>query len=270
MQNSIIAAAILALGLPAAAQQTITCSSRNGGTNFCPADTSNGVMLLEEHSNGVCEQGSTWKYTNRGIVVNSGCSADFQVGGGRGNNANSGYGTSNRQNRGNPNDNNQNSYSDTQNSDNNTNDRYGDRQQTGMSIPAGTRLDVRLEQTVNAAEVNAGEVIPATLVNDLSVDGRVLASAGTPVQAKVVSAHGEPLDVRLDSMSVGGRRYKLISNSIHSAKDARGTQDGQNVTAGDKIGSVVGALTGGDQMLRSGSVYTFRLTSPSRPIRMNQ
>src|SRR6195952_865202 len=118
MQNPIIAAAaaVLALSLPAAAQQTITCSSRNGKTQFCPADTSNGVMLLQEHSNGVCQQGSTWRYTNRGIVVNSGCRADFQVGDSQGNNADGGFGTNNRQNRGNanayPNDNTQNSDSD--------------------------------------------------------------------------------------------------------------------------------------------------------------
>src|SRR5206468_7511850 len=134
------AAAVLALSLPAAAQQTITCSSRNGKTQFCPADTSNGVMLVQEHSNGVCQQGSTWRYTNQGIIVTSGCRADFQVGVGQGNNADGGFGTSNRQNRGDansyPNNNNQNS--DTDNYGNN--DRYGDRQQTGMSIPAGTRI----------------------------------------------------------------------------------------------------------------------------------
>jgi hypothetical protein len=113
-------------------------------------------------------------------------------------------------------------------------------------------------------------VIPASLAHELLVNGRVLASAGTAVQAKVVSAHGEPLAIRLDSMSVDGRRYKLISTSIRSAKDAQASQDGQNATAGDKIGSVLGALTGGDQSLRSGSVYTVQLTEPSRPIRMNQ
>src|ERR1700730_12021670 len=68
--------------------------------------------------------------------------------------------------------------------------------------------------------------------------------------------------------SSDGRRYRLISTPIHSAKDAQASQDGQNATAGDTIGSVLGALTGGDQSLRSGSVYTVQLTEPSRPIRM--
>lgn len=287
MQNFIVAAAaILALGLPAAAQQTITCSSRNGKTQFCPADTSNGVMLLQERSNGVCQQGSTWRYTNQGITVRSGCQADFQVGGGQGNNgsqwnngsqgnngwnnADAGSGNSNRQSHGNGNaySNNQNSGSDNENYGNN--DRSGNRQQTGMSIPAGTRIEVRLQQTVNSAEVNAGDVIPASLASDVMVDGQVLASAGTAVQAKVASAQGEPLAIRLDSMSVGGRRYRLMSNSIRSGRDAQASQDGQNATTSEKIGSVLGALTGDDKSLRSGSVYTFRLTQPSRPTRMNQ
>ena len=276
MQKVIFATAILVLGLQAVAQQTVTCSSRNGGTRFCPADTSNGVMLVQEHSNGVCRQGSTWTYTNRGISVNGGCSADFQVGGSPGNDQSGGYGNSSNRNRRNadeyPNNDSQNSYPDARNNDTNSRDGYGgygDRQRTGMSIPAGTRIDVRLEQTVTATEVNEGELIPVTLANDLSVNDRVLAPAGTAVQAKVVSARGAPLDIRLDSMTVRGQTYRLTSSSIHSAKDAQTGQDSDSGSPAQGIGAVVGALTGGQQ-LRRGSVYTFRLTSPARPIRTDR
>jgi hypothetical protein len=241
-------------------------------------------MLVQERSNGVCKQGSTWTYTDRGISVNGGCSADFQVGGspGSGNDQSGDYGSSSNRNRGNAdrysNNNNQNSYPDNRNNGNNSRDGYGnnsdsgygDRQRTGMSIPAGTRIDVRLDQTVTAAEVTEGELIPASLANDLSVNDRVLAPAGTAVQAKVVSAPGAPLDIRLDSMTVRGQTYKLTSSSIHSAKDAQTAQDTDSGSAGQGIGAaVVGALTGGQQ-LRRGSVYTFRLTSPARPMRTDQ
>jgi hypothetical protein len=274
MQKSAITTAILAVSLPLMAQQTITCSSINGASRFCPANTKNGVMLVQEHSDNVCEQGSTWTYTRRGISVNGGCSADFRVGGSTGNNPNDSYGNSGYGNKsyggrnGNndngdtyPNNNNQNAYP--------NNNGYGNRQQTSLVIPTGTRFDVRLEQTVSAANANQGDSIPATLVDDVSVNGRVIAPAGTPIQAKVVSAQGAPLDVRLDSMTIDGQSYKLVSNSVHSAKDGQAAQNGNNQSAGQQIGSVLGALTGGPQ-LPNGSVYTFRLTSPARSRSLNR
>jgi hypothetical protein len=103
-----------------------------------------------------------------------------------------------------------------------------------------------LEQTVSPANVNQGDSIPATLVNDVSVNGRVIAPAGTPIQAKVVSAQGAPLDVRLDSMTIHGQDYyKLVTSSVHSVKDGQAAQNGNNQTAGLQIGSVLGTLTGG-------------------------
>jgi hypothetical protein len=47
--------------------------------------------------------------------------------------------------------------------------------------------------TGSPANVNQGDSISATLVNDVSVNGRVIAPAGTPIQAKVVSAQGHHL-----------------------------------------------------------------------------
>ncbi len=341
MRGSMLWVPVLAMTLPLAAQRTITCSSRDGQRHFCPANTSNGVVLLQEHSDGVCQQGSTWHYTRRGISVNGGCSADFQVGGNAGNsNANGGYGNaySNGQNGNSGNGQNsnygngnagngqngsygngqngsygngqngsygngqngnssngqngsygngqngnsgngsygngQNGYSNNNNNrqngyGNNQNNRYGSRGQSAAAIPAGTQLDVRLEQTVRAADVNQGDLIPATLVHDLQANGHVLAPAGTTVQAKVVSAQGSPLDVRLDSMTVNGQVYRLSSSSIHSARDSQNGQGDNNQSAGQELGSILGSLAGGGQ-LRSGSVFSFRLTSASRPQPVNQ
>ena len=304
MQRSNLTLALFALSVPLIAQQTITCSSENGGRHFCPANTKNGVMMMQEHSNGVCQQGSTWSYTRQGISVNSGCSADFQVGApsnssnGSGNGYN-GYGNSNssrnsdgsygnstsngvngsgnaqngygQNGNGYPN-NNQNGYNNSQNGYNNgghnqnQNSSYNGRQ-TATVLPSGARLDVRLEQSVNPREVNRGDYIPGSIVNDVMVNGRTVIPAGTSVQAKVLSAHGSPLDIRLDSTSVNGERYRLISSSIHSASDSISGQSNNQGSQGaaQEIGSILGALTQSSQ-LPKGSVYTFRLTSSSRPM----
>jgi hypothetical protein len=162
-------------------------------------------MLVQEHSNNVCEQGSTWTYTTRGSRSTVGAVPTSESVGAPATTTTAtmvtavkSYGGRNSNNENGeayPNNNNQNTYPDNNNNAQNSydNNGYGNRQQTALVIPTGTRLDVRLEQTVSPANVNQGDSIPATLVNDVSVNGRVIAPAGTPIQAKVVSAQGHHL-----------------------------------------------------------------------------
>ena len=57
----------------------IFCSS-SGGRSFCDADTRGGVALLRELRNSQqCVAGATWGYTDRGIWVDRGCRAEFEL-----------------------------------------------------------------------------------------------------------------------------------------------------------------------------------------------
>ena len=57
----------------------IVCSS-NGYRSFCDADTRGGVMLLRELRNSQqCVEGATWGYTDRGVWVDRGCRAQFEL-----------------------------------------------------------------------------------------------------------------------------------------------------------------------------------------------
>jgi hypothetical protein len=62
----------------------IYCASDNGGRNVCPTDTRGGVQLVRQRSGSACDFGRTWGYDRRGIWVDRGCRADFQIGGGGG------------------------------------------------------------------------------------------------------------------------------------------------------------------------------------------
>jgi hypothetical protein len=62
---------------------TVTCSSSDGARHFCPADTSSGVTLLRQIGDAACAQNESWGFDRQGIWVNRGCTAVFQVGGGR-------------------------------------------------------------------------------------------------------------------------------------------------------------------------------------------
>src|SRR6201995_6217231 len=74
-----IALALVITALPIRAQQTITCSSDDGGRHNCPVDTRGGVQMTNQRSGAACTQGYSWGYDRNGIWVDHGCRADFTV-----------------------------------------------------------------------------------------------------------------------------------------------------------------------------------------------
>ncbi|HET9801979.1 MAG TPA: DUF3011 domain-containing protein [Candidatus Acidoferrum sp.] len=64
---------------------SVYCASDDGGRHFCPTSTNNGVRLARQRSQAECIFGRTWGYTRRGIWVDQGCRADFDLGGYSGN-----------------------------------------------------------------------------------------------------------------------------------------------------------------------------------------
>ena len=68
-----------AFSTPASAQ-TISCASQDNGRQYRGADTRGGITLIRQNSNSPCIENQTWGYDGRGIWVDRGCRAEFQVG----------------------------------------------------------------------------------------------------------------------------------------------------------------------------------------------
>jgi hypothetical protein len=164
-------------------------------------------------------------------------------------------------------------------------------------IPEGTQVAVRLDATVSSRTARVGDVVPASLARDLVVDDHVLASAGTPLRARVtyVKRSGRfrgsgYLTVRLQSIRIHGRRYSLRSTAIRDKGNGHTDSNLEKIGGGAGIGSIIGAIAGGGRgallggLLGGGagtgiaaatgrqpahfsveSVYDFRLTSTARP-----
>jgi hypothetical protein len=166
-----------------------------------------------------------------------------------------------------------------------------------QEIPAGTRLEVRLDADVSSRTAHAGDIVPASLARDLIVDGEVFARAGAPLRGKVTYAQRSGrfhspgyLTVRLSSIEVDGRRYRLHSTAIRDKGDGHTDSNLEKIGGGAGIGSIIGAIAGGGKgaliggLLGAGagtgvaaatgrrpaeftaeSVYGFTLTSSARP-----
>lgn len=86
-----LSACLIALGSVVGAAQerrTITVRSQDFGYYYYRVNTGNRVSLTQQLSRTACEYNRTWGYDYRGVWVDNGCEAEFEVGGG-GSNASS-------------------------------------------------------------------------------------------------------------------------------------------------------------------------------------
>lgn len=59
----------------------VTCASEDGRRKYCEADTHDGVRMVRQISGAPCRMNETWGFDRRGIWVDRGCRAEFQIGG---------------------------------------------------------------------------------------------------------------------------------------------------------------------------------------------
>ena len=116
------------------------------------------------------------------------------------------------------------------------------------SIPAGTRVTVRLGSTISSATAHAGQTWQGTLAKDVVVNGATVAKAGSEVSGKVTSAKSSgrlhaPGQLALRLTSVSGQP---VSSSGYYRKGKSHTKS--NVTkigGGTAAGALIGGLAGG-------------------------
>ena len=90
-----------------------------------------------------------------------------------------------------------------------------------QTIPAGTRLTVRVGSEISSGTAKAGDRFDATLAHALVVHGKTLAKVGAPVRGKVTSAKSSgrlhapgELTLRLTSVRVNGRMVPILPRPI--------------------------------------------------------
>ena len=128
-------------------------------------------------------------------------------------------------------------------------------------LPAGTDLEVRLDTRVSSRTARVGDIVPCSLARDLVVDGRVLAREGTPLRGRVTYARPSGrfhkpgyLTIRLESMEIEGRRYRLHSTAIRDKGDGHMRSNLEKIGGGTGLGALIGAIAGGGKGALIGSL----------------
>ena len=125
-------------------------------------------------------------------------------------------------------------------------------QGTAITVPAGTRILIRLSDTLSSANQRPGARFTGQLDTNLMAQGVVVAPRGTTVHGQLVSAQaagrmagGSELALELTDIVINNTAHPIMTNTYQLQGQGRGGQTARNVGVGAGLGSVVGALAGG-------------------------
>ncbi len=119
-------------------------------------------------------------------------------------------------------------------------------------IPAGTEMDVRLENALSSDTAQVEDRFNATTVADLYNGNRVLIPAGSTVRGVVTAVNKAgrvdrkgKLTLAFDRVTVSGRSYP-IHGTVEQALESGGyREDAGKIGAGAGVGAIIGGILGG-------------------------
>jgi hypothetical protein len=117
-----------------------------------------------------------------------------------------------------------------------------------QTIPAGTRVEVRVGSTISSGSAQAGQSFDGTLARDVVVDGKAVAKAGDAVRGTVTSAKSSgrlhaPGILSLRLTQVGGQAVHTASVSRKGKSHTKG--NAVKIGGGAAAGALIGGLAGG-------------------------
>ena len=121
-----------------------------------------------------------------------------------------------------------------------------------QTVPAGTRLTVRIDSQVTSKTAKVGDRFNGNLARPLVVDGKTVAVAGAPAHGRVtyvkpsgrLHAPGE-LTLRLTSVEANGKMVPVSTSAFHAKGKSHTKSNAIKIGGGTAAGAVLGGMFGG-------------------------
>jgi hypothetical protein len=123
---------------------------------------------------------------------------------------------------------------------------------SGVVIPIGTSITVRMIDPVNSEQSRLGETFRASVDEPVMVDGQVVVPRGADALTKLVEdqqsgkiAGKTVLTLVLQQVLVNGRMIDLTSGDVSQSSGSRGARSAKVIGGTAALGAIIGALAGG-------------------------
>ena len=121
-----------------------------------------------------------------------------------------------------------------------------------LNIPAGTSLNVRVNEHLNSEATKPGESFHGVLVSAVNVNGKRVAPKGAQVEGEAVKVEqsgrlGNPgeLHLALRTVQFGGRTYNISAENLIIKGESHAKSNFGKIGGGTAAGALIGALAGG-------------------------
>jgi hypothetical protein len=121
-----------------------------------------------------------------------------------------------------------------------------------VTVPAGTRIMVRMIDSVDSSKNKTGDRFRASLETNLEANGVVVAPRGSEVYGRLADAKGagnltghSDLKLELTEIRVNNEMLAVVTGEYELAGKNRGGNTAKKAVGGAAVGAVIGALAGG-------------------------
>jgi len=124
--------------------------------------------------------------------------------------------------------------------------------QQKVTVPAGSRILVRMADSIDSSKQKAGFRFTGSLETNLQSDNVVVARRGTPVYGLLATASSagkmkgsSELGLELTEIVINGTSYPLLTNTYEIEGKGEGSNTAKKVVGGAGLGALIGGLAGG-------------------------
>jgi hypothetical protein len=123
---------------------------------------------------------------------------------------------------------------------------------TKVTVPAGTRILIRMVNSVDSSKQEVGYRFTANLETNLQEGDVIVAPRGSTVYGRLAKAKsagnmsgGAELTLELTDIVINGTAHPLLTSTYQVASQGQGSKTTKRVVGGTGLGALMGGLAGG-------------------------
>ncbi len=121
-----------------------------------------------------------------------------------------------------------------------------------ITVPAGTRILIRMVDSIDTTKQTKGYRFTATLETNLQAEDTVVAPRGTTLYGRLVGASSagrmsgsSELTLELTDIVINGTAYPLLTSTYEVKGKGEGGNTAKKVVGGAGLGALIGGIAGG-------------------------